>query len=339
MRDTLTYDNRCLHHELRRLIDEEIIGGNFGLKNVTEKVSRVAAVDSPVLLLGETGVGKDLIAKAIHYSSPRCEGPFIRVNCGAIPDTLVDSELFGHEKGAFTGAVSQKKGRFERADKGTIFLDEISELPLLSQVKLLRVLQNKEIERVGGTKTICLDIRVIAATNRNLEVMVEAETFRDDLWFRLNVFPIEIPPLRQRKIDMPALVRHFVCLKARELKLPNTPVLAPGAIEPLLAYHWPGNVRELENVVERALILSHEGPLSFAGLSTTPERESSSSERRSSSPNNLDEVITLHIEKTLTLTKGKIQGPGGAAEVLGVNASTLRHRMRKYGIVYGRRMG
>jgi transcriptional regulator with GAF, ATPase, and Fis domain len=338
LRDMLADDNRYLYRELRRLAGDEIIGENFGLKDVTEKVSRVASLDSPVLLLGETGVGKDLIANAIHFSSPRREGPFISVNCGAIPETLIDSELFGHEKGAFTGAVSQKRGRFERADKGTIFLDEIAELPLQSQVKLLRVLNNKEIERVGGTKTIPLDIRVIAATNRDLEMMVEAETFRNDLWFRLNVFPIEIPPLRERKIDIPALVKHFISLKAKELKLPHMPVLAPNAIEPLMDYHWPGNVRELANIVERALIMNQGAPLSFDWITTILKRKSSEPESQSSKTNNLDKIITLHIEKILTLTKGKIQGPGGAAEQLGMNPSTLRNRMKKYGIEYGRRM-
>ncbi|UCF97325.1 MAG: sigma 54-interacting transcriptional regulator [Spirochaetaceae bacterium] len=337
LRDMLADDNRYLHQELRRLAGEEIIGENFGLKNVTEKISRVAPLDSPVLLLGETGVGKDLVANAIHFSSPRRKGPFISVNCGAIPETLIDSELFGHEKGAFTGAVSRKRGRFERANKGTIFLDEIAELPLPSQVKLLRVLQNKEIERVGGTETISLDIRIIAATNRDLEMMVEAGTFRNDLWFRLNVFPIVIPPLRERKIDMPALVQHFVSLKSKELKLPHIPVLAPNAIEPLMTYHWPGNVRELANVVERALILNQGGPLRFDCISTTPARESPGLESRSSNVNNLDEVATVHIEKILALTKGKIHGPDGAAELLGMNPSTLRHRMKKYGIQYGRR--
>ncbi|MCW4040332.1 MAG: sigma 54-interacting transcriptional regulator [Candidatus Bathyarchaeota archaeon] len=337
LRDMLADDNRYLHQELRRLAGDEIIGGNFGLKNVTEKVSRVASLDSPVLLLGETGVGKDLVADDIHYSSPRREGPFISVNCGAIPETLIDSELFGHEKGAFTGAVSQKRGRFERANKGTIFLDEIAELPLPSQVKLLRVLQNKEIERVGGTETIALDIRIIAATNRDLEMMVEAGTFRNDLWFRLNVFPIEIPPLRERKIDMPALVQHFIGLKAKELKLPHIPVLAPNAIEPLMAYHWPGNVRELANVVERALILNQGGLLSFDGITTILDQQTSEPESQSSNATNLDEVVAVHIKKILALTKGKIYGPDGAAELLGMNPSTLRHRMKKYGIEYGRR--
>jgi len=214
LKNLLVDDNRYLHGELRRLSGDEVVGANFGLKDVMHKVQQVAALDSPVLLLGETGTGKDVIANTIHYSSSRSNGPFVSVNCGAIPDTLIDSELFGHEKGAFTGALSQKRGRFERADKGTIFLDEIGELPLQAQVRLLKVLQSKEIERVGGDKTISLDIRIIAATNRNLEEMIGLQQFREDLFFRLNVFPIWIPPLRERRTDIPTLLEHFINLKA-----------------------------------------------------------------------------------------------------------------------------
>jgi transcriptional regulator with GAF, ATPase, and Fis domain len=301
-----------------------------------EKARQVAALDSPVLLLGETGVGKDVIANAIHYSSPRRNGPFVNVNCGAIPDTLIDSELFGHEKGAFTGAISQKRGRFERADKGTILLDEIGELPPQAQVRLLRVLQDKEIERVGGTKTIPLDIRIIAATNRKLEEMVKANQFREDLWFRINVFPIWISPLRERKSDIPALLQHSINLKAKELKLPAIPTLSPGAINPLMEYDWPGNVRELQNVVERALILNPNGPLTFEHLNLAQQKESSESQEQTIEPDNLDEVISRHIRRALSKAKGKIHGPGGAAELLGINASTLRNRMNKLGIDYGR---
>ncbi len=219
----LADDNRYLHRELFRLAGDEIVGADFGLKGAMEMVRQVASLNSPVLLLGETGVGKDVIANAIHYSSPRKDGPFVKVNCGAIPETLLDSELFGHEKGAFTGALSQRRGRFERANKGTIFLDEIGELPSQAQVRMLRVLQYKEIERVGGTNPISVDIRLIAATNRDLEEMVRAKQFREDLWFRLNVFPIRIPPLRERREDIPALVRHFIERKSRELRLSALP--------------------------------------------------------------------------------------------------------------------
>ena len=213
----LADDNRYLYDELRSVSGDEIIGSDFGLKTVMEMVRQVAPLDSPVLLLGETGTGKEVIANAIHYSSPRKDGPFIKVNCGAIPETLLDSELFGHEKGAFTGAISQKRGRFERADKGTIFLDEIGELPLQAQVRLLSVLQTREIERVGGTSPIPVDIRIISATHRDLEEMIASRRFREDLWFRLNVFPITIPPLRQRREDIPALLHHLMERKSREL--------------------------------------------------------------------------------------------------------------------------
>ncbi|MDH3346604.1 MAG: sigma-54 dependent transcriptional regulator, partial [Desulfobulbaceae bacterium] len=287
------------------------------------------------LLLGETGVGKDVIANTIHYSSPRHKGPFISVNCGAIPDSLIDSELFGHEKGAFTGALSQKRGRFERADQGTIFLDEIGELPLQAQVRLLKVLQSKEIERVGGVKTIPLNIRIIAATNRNLEKMVTRHEFREDLWFRLNVFPILIPPLRERKVDLPALLQHFINQKTKELNFLEPPTLYPGAINSLMGYHWPGNVRELENIVERAMILTPKGPLRFDHLNLAEPKLDTDTTLHQEIPAKLDEVITKHIKEVLLKTKGKINGTDGAATALGVNPSTLRNRMKKLGIDYG----
>ena len=332
LKDLLADDNRYLHSELRRLSGDEIVGANFGLKAIMHQVQQVAGLDSPVLLLGETGVGKDVIANTIHYSSPRSKGPFVSVNCGAIPETLIDSELFGHEKGAFTGALSQKRGRFERADKGTIFLDEIGELPLQAQVRLLRVVQSKEIERVGGVESIPLDIRIIAATNRNLEEMIRNHQFREDLWFRLNVFPITLPPLRQRNADIPSLLQHFIKLKSKHLKLPQIPTLSDGAIAPLMEYHWPGNVRELENVVERALILNPTGPLSFENLNLNQVRKTSSAQDAAKATGDLDTVISRHIQNVLTNTEGRINGPGGAAEILGVNPSTLRHRMKKLGI-------
>ncbi len=320
-------DNRYLHSELRRLTGDEVIGADFGLKEIMYKVQQVTPLDSPVLLLGETGVGKDVIANAIHYSSNRKNGPFIKVNCGAIPDSLIDSELFGHEKGAFTGALSMKRGRFERAEKGTIFLDEIGELPQQAQVRLLKVLQDKEIERVGGTKTIQLDIRIIAATNRNLEEMVKLREFREDLWFRLNVFPVTIPPLRERKIDIPALFQHFIEIKSREMKLHDIPTVVPCAVDCLLEYSWPGNVRELQNIVERTLILNPGGPITSEHLSIHLPTDA-----RSSTSAILDEVVSSHIRNVLKLTNFKINGDDGAAEMLGVNPSTLRNRMKKLGI-------
>ncbi len=338
LKDLLADDNRYLHRELLRLSGDEIVGADFGLKGVMAMVRDVASLGSPVLLLGETGVGKDVIANAIHYSSPRKDGPFVKVNCGAIPETLLDSELFGHEKGAFTGAISQRRGRFERANGGTIFLDEIAELPPQAQVRMLRVLQYKEIERVGGADSISVDIRLIAATNRDLEEMVKAKQFREDLWFRLNVFPIRIPPLSERKEDIPALVYHFIKRKSCEMKLPAPPPLADGVIDRLVAYHWPGNVRELENVIERALILSKGQPLSFDDLAGknpkgTPQIHIEGQE----APLKLDEVTSQHIRRVLEMAGGKVHGKGGAAEVLGINPSTLRNRMNQLGIPYGKR--
>ena len=337
LKDLLADDNQYLHSELRRLSGDEIIGANFGLKDIMNNVYQVASLDSPVLLLGETGVGKDVIANAIHYASSRSNKPFVSVNCGAIPDMLIDSELFGHEKGAFTGALSQKRGRFERANKGTIFLDEIGDLPLQAQIRLLKVLQAKEIERVGGTKTIKLDIRIIAATNRNLEEMVKKHQFREDLWFRLNVFPIWIPPLRNRKSDIPALLQHFINLKSRELKLPAVPTLSPDTIDPLIEYSWPGNVRELQNVVERELILNPHGPLTFSHLNLPAQEQGGKIQKQINETDNLDEMTSRHIRRVLKKANGKIHGPDGAAELLGVNASTLRNRMKKLGVEYGKK--
>lgn len=337
LKDLMADDNRYLHSELRRLSGDEIIGSNFGLKDVMTKVRQVAALDSPVLILGETGVGKDIIANTTHFSSLRSKGPFVSVNCGAIPDTLIDSELFGHEKGAFTGALAQKRGRFERANNGTIFLDEIGELPLAAQVRLLKVLQSKEIERVGGVKTIKLDIRVIAATNRNLEEMIKKQQFREDLWFRLNVFPIRIPPLRERKADIPSLVQHFITLKSKELKLPKIPSLAPGTTELLMAYQWPGNVRELQNVIERSIILNPNGPLTFEHLTQNRDRQVPVDQAELSETQNLDDVISIHIRRVLSKTNGKVSGKDGAAARLGVNPSTLRNRMKKLGIEYSKK--
>jgi PAS domain S-box-containing protein len=328
-------NNRFLQRELHLLSGDKIIGAEFGLKDAMEKATRASSVESPVLLLGETGVGKDIIANYIHYTSSRHKESFVTVNCGAIPDELIDSELFGHEKGAFTGALSQKRGRFERADKGTIFLDEIGELPLPAQVRLLRVLQNKEIERVGGAKTIPLNIRIVAATNRNLEEMVKNKTFREDLWFRLNVFPLLIPPLRLRTEDIPALAQHFIKRKTKELKIGDTPDLAVGAIDTLMAYDWPGNVRELENVIERAMILHRGQLLRFDDLGLSPvEQFNATVGALKDETLELDALVKRHIQHVIKLTRGKIHGPGGAGEVLRVNPDTLRYRMKKLGIPF-----
>ncbi len=336
----LADDNRYLLDELRSVSGSKIIGADFGLSMVMRMVEQVAHLDSPVLLLGETGTGKELIANAIHNSSPRKDGPFVKVNCGAIPETLLDSELFGHEKGAFTGAISQKRGRFERADKGTIFLDEIGELPPQAQVRLLHVLQRKEIERVGGTHSIPIDSRVISATHRNLQEMVGSGQFREDLWFRLNVFPIMIPPLRQRKGDIPSLVHHFIHRKSIELKIKERPKLSSEAIERLTAHEWPGNVRELENTIERALIQHHAGaPLSFESLfpMAAPGKVAQGQSIQNEPLLSLDEMNARHIGRALEKAGGKVEGPGGAAQILNINPNTLRKRMKRLGIPYGRK--
>ena len=332
LKDMLADDYRYLSRKLLRPSGEEIVGSRSGLRDVMEMVGRVAHLNSPVLLLGETGVGKDVVATSIHYSSPRRDGPFIKVNCGAIPETLIDSELFGHEKGAFTGAVAQNRGCFERANGGTIFLDEIAELPPAAQVRMLRVIQYREIQRVGGSNPVPVDIRIIAATHRNLEEMVRTEKFRDDLWFRLNVFPITIPPLRERKGDIPALVSHFIRRKSIDLKRPEPPSLAPGEIDRLMSHDWPGNVRELENFVERGLILSGEGPLTFSRFYLPGNQDTQSPPAGRQQPGSLDKMISSHIRHVLAETKGRVHGPGGAAELLEMNPSTLRSKMRKLGI-------
>ncbi|MGZ6237041.1 MAG: sigma-54 interaction domain-containing protein [Syntrophales bacterium] len=340
LKDMLTDDNRYLNQELLRMSGDEIVGTDFGLKDVMEMVRKVAPLESPVLLLGETGAGKGVIASAIHYLSPRRKDPFITVNSGAIPETLIDSELFGHEKGAFTGAIEQKRGRFERANHGTIFLDEIGELPPHAQIRMLRVLQEKEIERVGGTKAIPVDIRIIAATHRNLQDMVREKQFREDLWFRINVFPIRVPPLRERKEDIPSLVYHFINKKMKQLKLPAAPELSTGAIDRLMAYHWPGNVRELENVVERELILNKGEPLTFRLLAEGDETSPPGMLAGiAAEPANLDKATALHIQRALQKANGIVHGPAGAAAILGINPSTLRSKMKKLGIPHGRRRG
>jgi transcriptional regulator with GAF, ATPase, and Fis domain len=340
LRDLLEDNSRYFQDELRQQAGEEIIGANYGLKQIMDMVRQVAPLSSPILLLGETGTGKELIASAIHNLSPRKDGPFIKVNCGAIPETLVDSELFGHEKGAFTGALTMKRGRFERAHQGTIFLDEIGELPLDVQIRLLRVLQEKEIERVGGTDATHVDIRVVAATHRNLETMLTEGRFREDLYFRLNVFPMIIPPLRERRGDIPALVQHFMLKSMREMGVTTIPILAPGAMEKLLAYHWPGNVRELQNMVERALILSKGKPLAFDGLGESIQPVTRHKLLMGESENDampLDQVISKHILRSLEMTGGKVGGQNGAARLLHINPSTLRKKMTKLGIPFGRK--
>lgn len=345
LKEMVEAENRELHKELRHISVDEIVGADFGLKRIMEMVRQVAPIDTPVTLLGETGVGKEVIANAIHYLSQRRNAPFVRVNCGAIPGSLLDSELFGHEKGAFTGAIEPKKGRFERANKGSIFLDEIGELSPQAQVRLLRVIQNNEIERVGGKSTIPINVRVIVATHRNLEKMIASGQFREDLWYRLNTFPIMIPPLRHRKEDIPALIHHFLEKKSKDLKIHTLPVTTPADIERLKAYPWPGNVRELENLIERALIQSmgrnETKSLKFEHF-TFPGRADETQGLSAVNHNllSLDEAMLQHIQRALQLTKGKISGHNGAAQILGINPNTLRSRMRKLGIAFsGSRWG
>jgi len=337
LKNLLAEDNKYLQDELYKQKSDEIIGHDFGLNTVMKQVYQVAPLSSPVLLMGETGVGKEVIANAIHKLSTRKDGPLIKVNCGAIPETLIDSELFGHKKGAFTGAVERKRGRFERANKGTIFLDEIGELPMDAQIRFLRVLQEKNFEPVGSDRIIKSDVRVIAATHQNLEKMIEERRFRNDLYFRLKVFPIHILPLRERKMDIPALVQHFILKKYKEMGLQNIPALAGGAIERLNSYDWPGNVRELENTVERALIISRGKPLQFDDLLIpTAGRNTENFKISDRHPVLLHDAISQHIQTVLNLTKGKVGGKGGAAELMGINPATLRHKMRKLGIPFGR---
>ncbi len=320
-----------------------LIGTDKGLAGVMEQVEQVAETGTSVLLIGETGVGKGIIASLIHQKSNRSHHSFVSVNCGAIPETLIDSELFGHEKGAFTGAVLRKQGRFERAHQGTIFLDEIGELPLSAQVRLLNVIQNREIERVGGNQPLSVDIRIISATHRNLQSMVVNGSFRKDLWFRLNVFPIHIPPLRRRKTDIPDLARYFIRKKMAVLNPEFEPDISDSGMRLLTDHNWPGNVRELENVIERAMISCKGRFLDFSDIMvqnhefilSEPQQDFKTPQGRVQFLS-LEQVNRIHISRALNSAKGKINGPGGAAELLCVHPNTLRKRMDRLGIQYGR---
>ena len=304
-----------------------IIGKSQKLQQVIDDLQVVAPTDTSVLILGETGTGKELIADAIHALSPVAKGPLIKVNCAALPATLIESTLFGHEQGAFTGATQKRKGKFEQAQNGTIFLDEIGELGADIQMKLLRVLQNKEIEPLGSEHTIKVNCRIIAATNKDLEKEVAEGQFRMDLYYRLHVFTLTIPPLRERPEDIPLLARHFTALFSRKHNKP-VPKLSSGLIDELTTYHWSGNVREMEHSIERAILLSNEETLKSIPL---PSRREGLPDPAASS-DTLDEVERRHIIEVLRKCNGKVGGKGGAAEILNLNTSTLHSRMKKLGI-------
>ena len=308
------------------------MGAASGLRSVMERVEQVSRTDAPVLVLGETGSGKEVVARAIHSRSARARGPFLRVNCGAIPSELVDSELFGHEKGSFTGAISTRKGWFERADGGTLFLDEIGELPPAAQVRLLRVLQDGSFERVGGQRMLHADVRIVAATHREMAAMIADGRFRQDLWYRISVFPIILPPLRDRVEDIDALALHFAGRAGMRLRgVPLSPSDRDLAL--LRQYRWPGNVRELAAVIERAAIL---GDGQHLDVETALGGEARSEPVKVVSEASLENTTREAIEEVLRRTRGRIEGPFGAALLLGVNPSTLRSKMHRLGIQWRR---
>lgn len=327
LKDKLAKEKLYLEEELRLEHGfDDILGDSQALKNVLKQVEVVAPTDSTVLIQGETGTGKELIARAIHRLSARAERTFVKLNCAAIPTGLLESELFGHERGAFTGAISQKAGRFELADKGTIFLDEVGEIPLELQSKLLRVLQEQEFERLGSTKTIRVDVRLVAATNRDLKTLVEHNQFRSDLYYRLNVFPLTLPPLRERREDIPILVRYFTQHYAVRMKK-NIQTVPANTLDVLTRYAWPGNIRELENLVERSVILTQGTDLQV------PISELQAESRLAVTPAvTLEEAEREQILRVLHETKWVIGGPGGAAARLGLKRTTLQSKMQKLGL-------
>jgi len=361
LREAAEADRESLLTRLgRQTLSEDVVGGQTGLKHVMERVELVATSDVPVLILGDTGTGKEVVSRAIHARSRQAGGPFIRVNCGAIPPELIDSQLFGHEKGSFTGASEQHHGWFERANGGTLFLDEIGELPLPAQVRLLRVLQDHQIERVGGKSPIHVEVRIVAATHRDLAQMVKDRTFREDLWYRINIFPILLPTLRERIEDIPALVRHFAHKAATRFGLPAAEPTAAD-LAALSDYHWPGNIRELGAVIDRAVILGkgrrldvttalgfsrpippptdRAGATMYEVIPESPDPPSPAPAADSILPNTilpLNAAMRQHIERALLATRGRVEGKRGAAAILQINPHTLRARMRKLGIDAGR---
>lgn len=329
LRARLSEENAYLNEEIRFEAGfEGIVGSSQALRATQRLIEQVAKTESTVLLLGETGTGKELIARAIHAMSPRASRPIIKINCGAISPNLVESELFGHERGAFTGAAHRRLGRFELADGGTLFLDEVGELPPEAQIKLLRVLQEQEFERVGGDRTIRVDVRLIAATNRDLEAEVLAGRFRPDLYYRLNVFPVRVPPLRERVDDIPLLSRHFVEHFGRKMAKPLQDVSA-GFLERLQSYAWPGNVRELQNVIERACVLAESAIVDSGDIPLGRPLVPAGSEDGLVT---MEEMERRHIRRALETCGGRIQGAQGAATLLGLHPNTLRSRMERLGI-------
>ena len=341
LKTRLQEENVYLQEEISREHNfQEIVGNSRALVEVLRNVETVAPTDSTVLIMGETGCGKELIARAIHSRSGRRNRPLVKLNCGAIPTGLVESELFGHMKGAFTGALERRIGRFELADGGTLFLDEISELPLDTQVKLLRVLQEQEFEPLGSSKTIRVNVRIIAASNRNLDKAIHEGRFRADLYYRLNVLPIVLPPLRQRRSDIPLLTAFFVERYCRQLGKQVMGV-AQDTMEALSRYDWPGNIRELQNVIERAVVLSRGSilklgrdllPLSAEAVTDGETEVSSGGQSSDGETHSLEQVEKRHILEVLTQTKWVIEGANGAAKVLDLHPNTLRSRMKKLGL-------
>ncbi len=327
LKSRLEEENLYLQEEVRTEVAfGEVIGESAAIRSVLANVRKVATTDSTVLVTGETGTGKELVVRAIHALSRRKDKILVKVNCAALPAGVIESELFGHEKGAFTGALTRKVGRFELANRGTLFLDEVGDLPLELQAKLLRVLQDGEFERVGGTQSLKVDVRLITATNRDLPRAVSEGRFRADLFYRLNVFPIVIPPLRKRLEDVPRLARHFVMHYASKMGK-NVGMLSPDALGRLSAYPWPGNVRELQNVIERAVILSPRGRLELGDVAAETAGEGSLEKGRS-----LEEIERRHILSVLDETRWRVSGERGAARILGIKRTTLESRMKKLGI-------
>jgi formate hydrogenlyase transcriptional activator len=347
LKEKLTQEKLYLEDEIRTELNfEEIVGKSAALRRILQQVATVAPTDSTVLIYGETGTGKELIARAIHNLSSRQSNAFVKLNCAAIPMGLLESELFGHEKGAFTGAIAQRIGRFELASRGTVFLDEIGEIPLELQPKLLRVLQEREFERLGSSRTLTTDARLIAATNRDLGAMVEEQKFRSDLFYRLNVFPVRVPSLRERPEDIPLLVRHFTeqCALRMNKKIET---ISSETLKQMRQYHWPGNIRELQNVIERAVILSTGPvlnvplseiqtlqPLAVVNKNGSPDKNSQSSSGKDIR-NVLEETERKHILDVLSETNWVVAGPNGAATRLGMKRSTLQLRMRRLGLSRG----